>query len=41
MFFILCDNREILFFMKVYRYSEGFSNQRFAKFFDGSILKEV
>ena len=30
-----------LFVIKVYRYSEGFSNRHFATFFERSVLKEV
>ena len=41
MFFILCDNWKTLFFIKVYRYSEGFSNRQVARFFERSVLKEV
>ena len=40
MFFILCDNWKTLFFKKVYRYSEDFSNHHAAAFLR-SISKEV
>ena len=41
MLFILCDNWKTLFFMKIYRYSEGFSSRHVATFFKRSVLKEV
>ena len=41
MFFILCDNWKRIFFIKVYRYSEGFSNHHAAVFFERSVSKEV
>ena len=41
MFFILCDNWKTLLFIKVHRYSEGFSSRNVAAFFRRSILKEV
>ena len=40
-FFILCDNWKAIFFIWVYRYSEGFSNRYVAMFFERSVLKEV
>ena len=39
--FILCNNWKTLFFIKVYRYSEGFSSRHIATFFGRSVLKEV
>ena len=39
--FILSDNWKTLFFIKVYRYSEGFSNHQVAAFLGRSVLKEV
>ena len=41
MFFILPDNWKTLFFIKVYRYSKGFSNRHIATFFESSALKQV
>ena len=41
MFFILCDNWKTLFFKKICRYSEGFSNRPAAAFFEKGVLKEV
>ena len=41
MCFILCDNWKILFFKKVYRYSEGFADHHAAVFLEKSISKEV
>ena len=40
-FFILCDNWKTLFFTKVCRYSESFSNHHAAVFLERSISKEV
>ena len=41
MFFILCDNWKTIFFIKVYRYSESFSNRHAVSFFGRSVLKEI
>ena len=41
MIFILCDNSKTLFYIKVYRYPERFSNSYVADFFKRSVLKEA
>ena len=41
MFFALFDNWKTLFFMKVYRCSEGFSNSHSVGDFELSVSKEV
>ena len=41
MFLILCDNWKMLFFIKDYRYCEGFSNRYIAVLFERSVLKKV
>ena len=41
MFFIPYDYWKALFFIKVYRYSEGFSCRHVVAFFETSVLKEI
>ena len=41
MFFIPFDDWKTLFFIKVYRYSEDFSNGHVVTFFEPSVLREI
>ena len=41
MFVILSDKRKKLIFIKVYYYSEDFSNRHVVEFFEKNVLKEI
>ena len=40
-YFLFSDDWKALFFIKIYRYSEGFSNPHVITFFERNVLKEV